>query len=236
MAIHIRKGRQIELARQAGHTAAKILVKVADLARPGITTGELDEAAAEFMKEEDCVSAFKGYRGFPGITCLSVNDQIVHGIGGPRELVDGDILKIDVGIVKEGWVGDNALSVPIGNIDSEVERLLAATEASLHAAIEFARDGELLGNLCASVEETILPFGYTVHDANWFAADGIPILPIDDAGNENAYPLMRVQAVSKGGNPSNPDDVLASVDVVLPVASEADCQGCHAAAGVSVPE
>ena len=75
-----------------------------------------------------------------------------------------------------------------------------------------------------------LPFGYTVEGANWFAADGIPILPIDDAGNENAYPLMKIEAVTKGGDPiADPDTVLASVDVVLPVASEADCQGCHAA-------
>lgn len=74
-----------------------------------------------------------------------------------------------------------------------------------------------------------LPFGYRVHDANWFAADGIPISPIDDAGDENAYPIMRVAAVAKGADPGQPENVLASVDVVLPVASEADCQGCHAA-------
>jgi hypothetical protein len=74
-----------------------------------------------------------------------------------------------------------------------------------------------------------LPFGYRVHDANWFAADGIPISPIDDEGDENAYPIMRVEAVAKGADPGQPENVLASVDVVLPVASEADCQGCHAA-------
>lgn len=148
--------------RVAGQTASEILQLVSKAVTPGITTGELDELAAELMNERDCKSAFFGYRGFPGQTCLSVNEEVVHGIGGPRKLKMGDIVKIDVGVVKNGWIGDNATTVPVGEVSEDVKRLMMATEQSLYESIDKARAGLRLAELCGAVEEHVKPLGFTV--------------------------------------------------------------------------
>ncbi|MFV1995084.1 MAG: type I methionyl aminopeptidase, partial [Verrucomicrobiales bacterium] len=154
--IPIRKGKQLGLMRDAGRIASEILKECAKLARPGISTGEIDAAAAEFMAERNCVSAFLGYRGFPGQICISLNEEVVHGIGSPRRIIQyGDIVKIDVGVIVDGWVGDNALTVPVGEIAPEVRRLLEVTEQSLHRGIEQARDGVRLGDLSNAIESHV---------------------------------------------------------------------------------
>ncbi len=160
--INIRTGHQVDMMRKAGETASEILQKVAASIQPGVTTKEVDLYAAQLIAERGCKSAFLGYRNFPGNICISVNEEVVHGIGGPRKVKYGDIVKIDVGIVREGWVGDNALTVPVGTVTPEVQRLLLATEESLHVAIDHARHGEMLGTLCHSVEDYVVNCGYTV--------------------------------------------------------------------------
>lgn len=160
--IPIRHGAQQDGIRRSCALARDILLKVAGEVRAGATTGQVDRMAAAEMKAQGARSAFLGYRGFPGHICISINEEVVHGIGGPRVIQEGDVVKIDVGIHYEGWVGDNALTVPVGNVASETLHLLAATEEALHVAINFARDGEMLGTLCASVEEHVSKFGYTV--------------------------------------------------------------------------
>jgi methionyl aminopeptidase len=160
--IFTRHGAQQQGIREACQMARDILLKTAALAQVGVTTGEVDRAAAAEMKARGCKSAFLGYRKFPGHICISINEEIVHGIGGPRVIQDGDIVKIDVGIEYNGWIGDNALTVPVGNVAKETLHLLAATEESLHVAIRHARDGWMLGDLCASVEEHVIQYGYTV--------------------------------------------------------------------------
>ena len=129
----IYKGKQLDKMRNACGLARDILLESADQIKPGITTGEVDEYAASLMKKKSCISAFLGYKqtngpAFPGNVCISVNDEIVHGIGGPRVIQPGDIIKLDVGIIKDGWVGDNALTVPVGDVGREVDQLLSATE------------------------------------------------------------------------------------------------------------
>lgn len=161
-AIPIRKGRQLDYMRRSGEIAAEVLQLTAKEIRPGVTTGEVDEAAAQFIAERGCVSAFLGYRGFPGHICISMNEEVVHGIGSERVIQYEDIVKIDVGIVKDGWVGDNAMTVPVGAMSAETERLLFATEESLQAAIDHARDGVRLAQLCASVEKCNGRYGFTV--------------------------------------------------------------------------
>ncbi|MEO0017856.1 MAG: type methionyl aminopeptidase [Verrucomicrobiota bacterium] len=148
--------------RIAGSIAATILQALAKAVEPGRTTRELDDLAAELMRQHDCKSAFYGYRGFPGQTCLSINEEVVHGIGGPRRIMPGDIVKIDVGIVKNGFIGDNATTVPAGDIPLETKRLLAVTEQSLYEAISHARPGARLSDLCGSVEAYVKPRGFTV--------------------------------------------------------------------------
>ena len=160
--IPIKNEREIEKMRQSCKTASAILDRVSSLLRPGITTRDVDQAAADFMSEEKCRSAFLGYRKFPGNICISINEEVVHGIGGSRRIQYGDIVKLDIGVVKDGWVGDTATTVPIGVIDTKVQRLLQVTEETLDLAIKHANAGRRLGDLCAAIEDTIVANGYTV--------------------------------------------------------------------------
>ena len=160
--IPIKSPREIEFMRKAGSIASSILQALAREVAPGRSTGEIDRLAAELMREHDCKSAFLGYRGFPGHICISVNEEVVHGIGGARKIMPGDIVKIDVGIIKSGFIGDNATTVGAGDIPLETKRLLAATEQSLFDAISHARAGRRLADLCGSVEAFVVPRGFTV--------------------------------------------------------------------------
>jgi len=162
MSIPIKTEREIEKMRLACRAASEVLDRVAGLVRPGITTGDVDLAAAEFMAELGCKSAFLGYRGFPGNICISLNEEVVHGIGGNRRIQYGDIVKLDIGVVKDGWVGDTATTVPVGIVDEKIQRLLAVTESTLELAITHAQNGRRLGDLCASIEDEIVANGYTV--------------------------------------------------------------------------
>ncbi len=148
--------------RKAGSIASTILQALAREVVPGKTTGEIDRLASELMREHECKSAFLGYRGFPGHTCISINEEVVHGIGGPRKIQPGDIVKIDVGIIKSGFIGDNATTVPAGDIPLETKRLLAVTEQALFEAIKHARAGRKLADLCGSVEGFAKPHGFTI--------------------------------------------------------------------------
>jgi methionyl aminopeptidase len=161
--IHLRQGRELEALRSAGRTAAEILQLTAASVRPGISTADVDRAAAAFIAERGCTSAFLGYRGFPGTICISLNDEVVHGIGRSTRLIrEGDIVKIDVGIIKDGWVGDNATTVPVGEINTETWALLQATEDSLDIAISHARHNASLRDLCGSVEHYVTRHGFSV--------------------------------------------------------------------------
>ena len=148
--------------RVAGSIASSILQELAKATKPGVTTGDIDQLAAELMRHHDCKSAFLGYRGFKGQICISVNEEIVHGIGGPRRILPGDIVSIDVGVVKSGFIGDNATTVAVGDVSLEAKRLLAVTEQSLFEAIKFARAGTKLADLCGAVEAFVVPHGFTI--------------------------------------------------------------------------
>ncbi|MBX6324822.1 MAG: type I methionyl aminopeptidase [Chthoniobacterales bacterium] len=164
--IPIKSPREIEKMRQACRTASDILDKVSDLIRPGITTREVDQAAADFMHEAGVRSAFLGYRlgrrVFPGHICISLNDEVVHGIGSQRRIQYGDIVKLDIGIIQDGWVGDNATTVPVGIIDDRTDQLLRVTENALARAISAAREGGRVGDICAEIEEEARRHGFSV--------------------------------------------------------------------------
>src|SRR5207253_10711139 len=140
--IPIKNAKEIEKMRQACRTASDILDRVSDLVRPGITTKEVDQAAADFMNEAGVKSAFLGYRlghrVYPGNICISLNDEVIHGIASQRRIQYGDIVKLDIGVIRDGWVGDTATTVPVGVIDDRVERLLRVTEKALERAISVA--------------------------------------------------------------------------------------------------
>ena len=160
--IPIKSPREIDAMRVAGNIASTILQALAREVAPGRTTGEIDQLAAELMRQHDCKSAFLNYRGFPGQICISVNEEVVHGIGGPRRIMPGDVVKIDVGIIKNGFIGDNATTVAAGDIPQETKLLLAVTEQSLFEAIKHARAGQRLADLCGSVEAFVKPRGFSV--------------------------------------------------------------------------
>jgi methionyl aminopeptidase len=164
--IPIKSAREIEKMRIACRTASDILERVSELIRPGITTKEVDQAAADLMSEAGVRSAFLGYRlghrVFPGNICISINDEIVHGIGSQRRVQYGDIVKLDIGVVQDGWVGDTAATVPVGMIDERIERLLSVTQSALHLAIDQAHAGQRLGDICSAIEEEARRNHFTV--------------------------------------------------------------------------
>ena len=160
--IKIKTPHEIGRMRIAGEVASEVLLELVKAVEPGRTTLEIDQLAAELMRQRECKSAFLGYRGFRGQICISVNEEVVHGIGGPRKIQPGDVVTIDVGVVKNGWIGDNAITVAVGEVADETRRLLIATEESLFQAISHARAGERLADLCGSVEEYVVPLGFTV--------------------------------------------------------------------------
>jgi methionyl aminopeptidase len=155
--IPIKSGKEIEKMRQACRSASDILDRVSELVRPGITTKEVDEAAADFMQEANVKSAFLGYRlghrVFPGNICISLNDEVVHGIASQRRIQYGDIVKLDIGVIEDGWVGDTATTVPVGMVDERIDQLLRVTETALERAIRIAREGTRLGDICAEIED-----------------------------------------------------------------------------------
>lgn len=160
--IPIKTEGEIVLMRAAGRAARTVLEKIAALVRPGVSTKEIDQAAAEYMVEEKCKSAFLGYRKFPGNICISVNEEVVHGIGGPRRLQLGDIVKLDVGVNKSGWIGDTATTVAVGSINPTATKLLEVTQAALMGALAHAHSGKRLGDLCSSIEKSVLEHGFSV--------------------------------------------------------------------------
>jgi methionyl aminopeptidase len=162
MMIPLKKGADLDGMRNSGRAVGEILEHLCSLVQPGITTGELDAEAARQIKERGGKSAFLGYRGFPGHICVSVNEEVVHGIGGTRKLNYGDIVKLDVGVLLDGWVGDSAVTATAGAVSPEVSRLLQFTEASLYLGIENARAGRRLGDICSAIEKHINSGGYSV--------------------------------------------------------------------------
>jgi len=160
--IIIKRPHEIDKMRRAGETAAGILNELATLIAPGVTTGEIDHAASQLMSEAGVRSAFLGYKKFPGHICISINEEVVHGIGGPRRIAYGDIVKMDVGIIRDGWIGDTATSVPVGIVEPEIERLLTVTEEILHGAVELALPGNRVGDISHYVESQATANGYSV--------------------------------------------------------------------------
>jgi methionyl aminopeptidase len=164
--IPTRHGKGLDGIRRAAALARDILLKAAAMVEPGITTAEIDRFVAAEIKAQGATSAFYNYKvgnkRFPGYICIGFNEEVVHGIGSDRKIQPGDIIKIDVGIEKDGWIGDNALTVPVPPISADVQRLLSATEDSLEIALDWAREGVMLGDLCHSVENYVSRFGLTV--------------------------------------------------------------------------
>jgi methionyl aminopeptidase len=153
---------QIDEMAVAGEILVRCLKMLEAKARAGVTTGELDAAAEKFIRSQGATPAFKGYRGFPGSICASPNSMVVHGIPGPYELARGDVLSIDVGVIKDGWVADAAMTVPVGPVSAGATKLLDVTKASLFAAVEQMRPGNHLGDVSAAVQRSVEAEGLSI--------------------------------------------------------------------------
>jgi methionyl aminopeptidase len=162
--IQLKSARELELMAQGGKILAATIETLRSAVRPGISTGELDTIAEEFIRShEGAVPAFKGLYGFPGSICASLNNEIVHGIPSPkRVLKDGDIVSLDVGVGYKGYFTDSATTVPVGTVSPEAQRLLDVTQRALAAGIDAAVLGNHIGDIGAAVQGVVEESGFTV--------------------------------------------------------------------------
>lgn len=153
---------EIELIRESAVILGKAHAEVTKCIRPGIKTIELDRVAEEYIRDNNGVPSFKNYNGFPGTLCISLNDQVVHGIPGDYELKDGDVVSVDCGVLLNGFHSDSAYTYCVGESDPKVEALLKATKESLYKGIEKAVSGGRLGDISFAVQDYVEQKGYSV--------------------------------------------------------------------------
>ena len=160
--ILIKSAKEIETMRQAGRKTARVMEAIEKIIGPGVTGVELDRVAADVITREGAKPAFKGYMGYPSHICISVNEEVVHGIPKDKPLKDGDIVGVDLGLVWSGYFGDMAKTFPIGNVSKEACELIRSTEESLFRAIEKCTVQNRLGDVSHAVESWVSPRGYSV--------------------------------------------------------------------------
>ena len=165
--IPIRTRRELDSMREAGRHVGEILLELREAAQPGVTTGELDDVATLAIKQRKLTSSFVGYEPgglppYPAAVCISVNEEIVHGIPGSRELMDGDLVSLDFGIICDGYHGDSAVSIPVGEVDDDSQRLMDATRDSLYLGIAEMVPGKRLSDIGHAIQQRAESAGYSV--------------------------------------------------------------------------
>lgn len=160
--IIIKSEEEIELMRIAARVTADILVNLADFVKPGVTTKEIDDYVEKTIVANGMIPSFKGYNGYPASACVSVNEQVVHGIPGSRKLKEGDIVSVDIGSTYKGYVSDAARTYAVGKISDEARRLIEATEASFFAGLEYCRQGCRLSDISHAIQVTAEAAGFSI--------------------------------------------------------------------------
>ena len=161
--IIVKNSEQLALMRKAGRITAEALLVARDMIRPGISTKEIDTKIRHFIERCGAVPSFLGYGGFPGSACISLNEQVIHGIPSDRVILrEGDIVKIDVGARYRGYNGDSARTYPVGKVSDEALRLISVTERSFYEAMKFARAGNRVGDIGSAVEGFVISNGFSV--------------------------------------------------------------------------
>ncbi len=181
-----RNASEIDKMRRAGRVVAEMHAATREVARPGVTTAELDQAARRVLDKRGARSNFLNYHGFPAVICTSPNDMIVHGIPGPYQLKDGDVVSIDCGAIVDGYHGDAAFTMAIGQISKEAQRLLDVTEASLWAGIAQMEPGHRLNDIGRAVQAVAEQAGYSV--VREYTGHGIGTAMHEDPNVPNYYP------------------------------------------------
>lgn len=160
--IILKSKEEIEAMRRAGRVVAEVLAFLREEVRPGVTTGRLDALAEEKILRMGARPAFKGFRGYPASLCTSVNEQVVHGIPGPRVLAPGDIISLDVGAILDGFYGDAAITLGVGEISPQARQLLTVTEEALYRGIEQAQADKYLGDISHAIQSWVEAHGFSV--------------------------------------------------------------------------
>ena len=153
---------EIEKLRRVNQLVARILAELRQMVAPGVTTEAIDATAEAMVREEGAEPAFKGYHGYPATVCASVNEQVVHGIPSTRRLVEGDVLSIDMGAKLEGFYGDSAVTVAVGRVSADAERLLRVTEEALFHGIDVVKPGARVSDIGAAVQAHVEAHGFSV--------------------------------------------------------------------------
>jgi methionyl aminopeptidase len=169
--IILKSSQEIERIAQACGIVAKTLDAVKVIVKPGITTAEIESFVDAYIRENNAVPAFKGYRGYPASICTSVNNEVIHGIPSDRVLKEGDILSVDLGVYKDGFYGDGAYTFPVGKIHPDAERLLKVTEEALYIGIENAKADNRVSDISYSIQNHVESNGFSVVRA--FVGHGI---------------------------------------------------------------
>jgi methionyl aminopeptidase len=154
--------REIELMKEAGRIVALAHEAVSKAIKPGITTLELDKLVEEIITKAGATPSFKGYHGYPGSICSSINEEVVHGIPGDLKLSDGDILSVDIGAFYKGYHGDAARTYPVGNIDDEAQKLIDVTRESFYEGLKYCKEGYRLSDISYAIQEHIESNGFSV--------------------------------------------------------------------------
>jgi methionyl aminopeptidase len=190
----IKSPQEVAIMRQAGRIVATILQRLREEIKPGIKTSHLDSVAASELQRWGAKASFKGYRGFPACLCVSVNDEVVHGIPGERRLNEGDIVSLDFGAIVEAFHGDGAITVGVGNISAKAQELLAVTEAALMVGISAARNGNHLGEVSSAIQNYVETRGFSV--VREYSGHGVgrdlhedPLVP--NFGSPSEGPILR---------------------------------------------
>ena len=161
--IIVKNSEQLRLMREAGRITAEALMVAREMVRPGISTKAIDDKVRQFIEKCGAVPSFLGYNGFPGSACISVNDEVIHGIPSPRVILkEGDIVKIDVGARYRGYNGDSARTFPVGKVSELALKLISVTEASFYEAMKVAKAGNRIGDIGYAVESFVISNGFSV--------------------------------------------------------------------------
>lgn len=162
MSVTIKSQRELEMMRVAGRIVGNVLQELRDAVQPGITTKELDRVSERAIRRYGAEPAFPHINNFPGTVCVSVNEEVVHGIPGKRRLREGDIVKLDVGALYEGYHGDAAITVAVGNVSAEAQRLIEVTDGALAVGIQAVGPGAHLYDIGAAIEAYVTPSGFSI--------------------------------------------------------------------------
>ena len=160
--ITLKSEKEIALMRRAGKITAAARALARDMVKPGVTTQQIDKAVFEFIKSQGAVPSFLNYHGYPGSACISVNDEVIHGIPGKRVLKEGDIVSVDVGAYIGGFHGDCAGTYPCGQVSDEAMDLIRVTQQSFFEGIRYAREGHRLGDISAAIQSYVESHGYNI--------------------------------------------------------------------------